>query len=32
LDEITQERYGNEIDANGWLVSSEQAAEAVAHK
>ena len=32
LDEITQERYGNEIDANGWLASSEQAPEAVAHK
>ena len=32
LDEITYDRYGDEIDENGWLVEPETHAHAVAHK
>ena len=32
LDEITHDRYGDEIDENGWLVEPETHAHAVAHK
>ena len=32
LDEITRDRYGDEIDENGWLVEPEARVHAVAHK
>ncbi|SDZ78711.1 MFS transporter [Selenomonas ruminantium] len=32
LDEITRDRYGDEIDENGWLVEDTQPEHAVAHK
>ncbi|WP_303839606.1 MFS transporter [Selenomonas ruminantium] len=32
LDEITRDRYGDEIDENGWLIEPEARVHAVAHK